>query len=231
MNGGSEASGACRREFLVAGALAATAVLTPVLTPGRTSGLAREGQSLDSLVPAQIGSWAQSGLEGVLIPKAEKAEDRAYDDYIARYYTSSTAAPVVLLIAYGSAQTGNTQLHRPEVCYPAAGFKLRKWPDLSLALPNTVPIAARSMTALATGRVEQILYWSRVGREFPTSSAAQRWSTFRQTLEGKVPDGVLVRMSTMNEDRDRALEVLQKFAASLLTAGGTEMRLFLTGRG
>lgn len=218
-----------RREFVVAGALGATAVGSYLITPRADPDRLRRGRSLEQLVPNVIGQRTRSDLGNVLIPKGEGGEKKSYDQVLTRYYTGSSAAPIMLLIAYGSAQVGNTQLHRPEVCYPAAGFKLRSWPDVPLHVLGTT-IDARSMTALATGRVEQILYWSRVGPDFPTSSLGQRWAALRETMRGSIADGVLVRISTIDADRAGALPVLRGFASELLDAGGSELRVLLTGR-
>ena len=224
-----KASLATRREFVIGGALAATAAMAPLLTPRNGPVTQSRSGRLDRIMPDTIGPWQRSGLEGVLIPKGEQRDGEAYDDVITRYFVSNSAAPILLLIAYGSAQAGNAALHRPEVCYPAAGFKLRKWPDLSIPLQGRPAIAARSLTALATSRVEEILYWSRIGNEFPTSSIGQRWSTLSQSLSGSIPDGILVRISTINQDRDRAVPTLKAFAKELLSSGDAELHQFLTG--
>lgn len=217
-----------RRDFLVGGALTVTALVCTAVSPRRNASLLSD-RSLDGLVPDEVGSWSRSRVESVLIPKAEKGEGTVYDSVVTRYYLSSSAPPVMLLIAYGSAQAGDAQLHRPEVCYPAAGFKMRDWPDVMLHTAGA-NIAARSLTATATGRIDQILYWTRIGRDFPTTSFEQRMSILRQTLHGSVPDGVLVRISVMDEDRDSALKVIAQFANQLLASGGPQLREILEGR-
>ena len=218
-----------RREFLLAGALGATALIPAVLT--RNRGVSKVGQRppLDGMIPHVVGQWTRSPADGVLIPRGEEGEDKAFDEVVTRYYTSETAAPIMLLIAYGSAQTHNTQLHRPEVCYPGAGFKLQNWPDLALDMASRASIMTRVLTAAAPGRTEQILYWSRVGAEFPTSNLAQRWSVFRQTFEGKIPDGALIRISMIDPDHDAALISLQRFARDLVGASSASLRQLMTG--
>jgi EpsI family protein len=179
-------------------------------------------------VPDVVGPWRRSAADGILIPRGERPEDRTYDDVVTAYYTSPSAPSVMLLIAYGSAQTGSTQLHRPEVCYPAAGFHVRGSHEQALTL-GTKSIAARTMTATATGRTEQILYWSRVGNDFPTSPMDQRWSVLRYALHGVTADGALVRMSVMDDDAAAALPYLRAFASALVATSGSEMRRLLIG--
>ena len=217
-----------RRELVIGGALGSAALVAELITPRPDPGRLRGGASLEKLVPKTIGQRTSANFDGVLIPQGEDNKDKSYDQVLTRYYTGGSVAPIMLLIAYGSAQVGNTELHRPEVCYPSAGFRLRSWPDVTLKFLGTI-ISARSLTAFATGRIEQILYWSRVGRSFPTSSLAQRWAVLRATMRGSVPDGVLVRISTIDSDRDGALPELREFAEALLDAGGPQLRMLLTG--
>jgi len=218
-----------RRELIVGGGLLASALAASLVKPSPDRPGARP-VTLEQLVPNRVGPWTGSSYGNVLIPKGEDAYQDTYDDVLTRHYISEAAAPVMFLIAYGSAQAGNTELHRPEVCYPAAGFRVRSWPDISLRLLGA-NVPARSMTATASGRVEQILYWSRVGKDFPTSSLEQRLSVLRHTIRGSVPDGILVRISTIDANRERALQLLQAFAIALLSSGNAEMRLLLTGKG
>jgi EpsI family protein len=218
-----------RRDLVIGCTLGAAALVSELVAPRADPDKLRRGRSLEDLVPNAIGQRTRASVNAILIPRGEDAQDKSYDQVLTRYYTGGSAAPIMLLIAYGSAQVGNTEMHRPEVCYPAAGFRLRDWPDVPLQFLGAT-ISARSLTALASGRIEQILYWSRVGVSFPTSSLGQRWAALRATMRGSVPDGVLVRISTIDPDRERALPVLSEFAGALLDAGGAELRMLLTGR-
>lgn len=220
-----------RREFVVGGALGSTALLAAAAAPRSSAAVAgNSGASLEKLLPKDIGPWTAAPFADVLIPRAEKAEEKNYDEVVTRYYDSRSAPPIMLLIAYGKAQLGGTELHRPEACYPVAGFKLRRRPNVTLHVPG-LEIEARSMTAEASDRVEQLLYWTRVGGDFPTSSVEQRWSAVRQSFAGSIPDGVLVRLSALALQPAVGIEVLKRFASELLGAGGPPLRSLLIGRG
>jgi EpsI family protein len=216
-----------RRDFVVAGGLGSVALASGFLSAVQSTPV-HSSEPLDSLVPGRIGEWTFSPYRNVLIPRGEKLQDATYDDVLTRFYTSASAAPIILLIAYGSAQSGDRQLHRPEVCYPAAGFNVRNERNSSLTLAG-VPIVARTLTAVARDRVEHILYWSRIGRDFPLDSLAQRWAILRQTVGGTVPDGVLVRISTLSRGRADAIARLHQFARLMVGAGGSELRSVLVG--
>ena len=221
---------ATRREFLVGGALLSAAAVAAATSRASTDAVQdSSAAALDDVVPKTFGGWTEEPFANVLIPRAEKAQERSYDEVLTRYYAGRSVPAVMLLLAYGKAQVGGTELHRPEACYPVAGFKLHRQPDLLLHFPG-VEVPARSMTATASDRTEQILYWTRVGSEFPTSSAAQRWSVLRQTFAGSVPDGVLFRISALSLDRGAGVAVLQRFATELLSSSGPDLRRLLTGR-
>ena len=215
-----------RREFLIGGTLMTTAVASGFLARRASADAQVTGGELT--VPDIIGPWRRSAADGILIPRGEQPEDRTYDDVVTAYYTSASAPSVMLLIAYGSAQTGTTQLHRPEVCYPAAGFHVRRSHDEVLTVSGE-RVAARAMTATATGRTEQILYWSRVGNDFPTSAMDQRWSVLRYALHGVTADGALVRMSVMSDNAAAALPYLRAFANALVATSRGRMRRLLIG--
>jgi len=219
-----------RRDFVIGGGLGATALLAAAAAPrSNAAALSNSATPLEELLPRSIGQWTAAPFADVLIPRAEKAEEKSYDEVVTRYYDSRSAPPVMVLIAYGKAQLGGTELHRPEACYPVAGFKLRRRPNVVLRVPG-LAIDARSMTAEASDRIEQLLYWTRVGADFPTSSVAQRWSAVRQSFGGSIPDGVLVRLSALALEPAVGLAVLQRFAMDLLGAGGAPLRSLLIGR-
>ena len=217
-----------RREMIVGGALAMTAVVGVALT-GATDFKPRRIDPLDRLVPARLGPWSQSPLGDLRLPRGENPEDGYYDQVLSRYYVSPVALPIMLLIAYGGSQSGDTSIHRPEMCYPAAGFALGGSALVAIPVPHRAPLTARRITARAPGRTEQILYWSRIGSEFPTTNFEQRTVLLRQAIAGRALDGALVRISTIDPDPADALPALMAFAEALLHIADGRVRALLTG--
>lgn len=220
-----------RRDFLVGGALLSTALLATRSSWGAGSQGSALGGSLARIVPHSVGPWKSSAANRLLIPTAEVTEETGYDDLLTRYFIDESGRTIMFLVAYGRAQSGGAQLHRPEACYPAAGFTLFDSRRLSVATPGGAEISGRALTAIRPGRIEQILYWSRVGTAFPTDSVSQSLATIRQTLGGTAPDGALVRMSMLGADRASALTLLRHFATMLLHQPKSSLRRLLTGRG
>jgi hypothetical protein len=63
-----------------------------------------------------------------------------------------------------------------------------------------VPVVA--LTATSRDRIEDVVYWTRMGRRFPRSEAEQREMRFANAIEGLVPDGALVRASAIRAKPD-----------------------------
>jgi len=219
-----------RREFLVGGALLSSALIAGNASWRRIAGAPPLGRPLAAIVPDRVGAWASSAAKGVLIPTAEVAEETGYEDLLTRYFVDASGRTIMFLIAYGGAQSGSAQLHRPESCYPAAGFSLYDSERVNLAPAGGPEIRGRVMTASKPARIEQILYWSRIGTIFPTDSASQSLATMRQSFRGTAPDGALVRMSILAAERGSALGLLRQFADALLAQPQPAFHRLLTGR-
>jgi EpsI family protein len=163
------------------------------------------GGKLTDLVPASFGPWLRGGDADIVVPRTEGSlATRLYGDQLARIYHQAdlAIAPMMLSIAYGYQQSDALQLHRPESCYPAVGFTIGDVRMVDLPAPGGA-IRAVALTARMRDRIEDIVYWSRLGRDFPRSQAEQRRVRFSNALAGEVPDGVLVRASSLRNAPDQ----------------------------
>ncbi len=185
--------------------------------------------ALDRLVPQRFGNWTAVPAGHVVVPPQSELSDEIYNDVLVRVYEGPSGASVALLLAYGSLQSRDMQLHRPELCYPAAGFAIQSVNEVKLRLPGQPVIGARLLGTASQTRPEQVLYWTRIGNDFPTTQFGQRWAVVRHNLRGEVPDGILVRMSTVTENAQTALPVLRSFAAQMMKAAPARTRQMLVG--
>ncbi len=200
-----------------AGALGAA----EALRPRRTLTLMPAGAALSGLVPDRWPGWHQGGAGDIVIPQTPGSlSDRLYREQLARVYRSDSGdhPDMMLLIAYGGVQSDGLQLHRPEACYPAVGFKLESRRFVELATPGLGPVPAVALTARAGQRVEDIIYWTRVGRSWPRTSAEQTWEYLRQAMHGYVGDGVLVRASAVREGDARQFGAVRNFLEGMVAA-------------
>src|SRR3546814_1503171 len=94
-----------------------------------------------------------------------------YSDTLTRLYShAGTGERVMLLMAYGSTQSDLLQLHRPETCYPAFGYRISRSAVASLDF-GARDLPVRELIAVGPARTESILYWTRVGDALPPSNS------------------------------------------------------------
>jgi EpsI family protein len=106
-------------------------------------------------------------------------------------------------------------VHRPETCYPASGYQISPVTEHDIQLDSgTLP--TNTLTAFNEGKTEHIVYWIRVGNRTPTSWRQQKLDVAEENLRGIIPDAVLVRISTVNDDAAAARATLDAFTRSLI---------------
>lgn len=217
-----------RRALLVGVAQAGTAAAAYAAMPRRPADRLMKN-SLEKLIPHQIGDWRWVSNSGV-VTTSEVADDDAYDQQLMRVYAAPNQPRIMLLIAYGSTQGGSLQLHRPETCYPGQGFSLADFSDvdLSLGVPAR-PVAARAFTAQRDDRIERLLYWTRIADAFPRNTAGEYRAILASVMAGTVPDGILVRVSTLGADTANSDAGLARFAAAMVLAAPPQGRALLIG--
>lgn len=181
---------------------------------------------LAQLAPNRFAGWTGSTEEAeMVLPSSDEREGSPYDAQLARVYRRPGAHDVLMVVAVTQRQSGSLRVHQPEVCYPAAGYRITAMREVMLDLERRV--AARFLTAECEGRIEQILYWIRIGAEFATSASRAQWLIMQGALEGTVPDGMLARFSVVGADPDMALTQLMQFTTELVGAAGPAGRSLL----
>jgi EpsI family protein len=227
--GRPDASGVSRRQMLIGGSLLATAALAYAATPRRNVDLLGNGK-LEALVPARIGNWTFLSKSGLVTPPSDQLSDLVYDQLLTRVYVGEDLPPMMLLIAQSPAQTGTIQVHRPEFCYPASGYRLSDSRTHPIDLPGRAPsLRTRMFTAVGQARTEQLLYWTRVGRELPTSWTEQRLAVARANFRGDIPDAMLVRVSTVGASAEASIGFLDAFARQLIVSMSPKGQTALIG--
>lgn len=220
-----------RRELLLGVPLLAGAAGAFALTPRERLNLLGE-QKLEKAIPLSIADWHVTPSNAVILPDSQPGSlsARLYDQTVSRLYTSDTHLPIMLVIAYGSTQSDQLQLHRPEVCYSAVGFQISaaQRVELPVAPPDMLP--ARTLVATSNDRTEPILYWTRIGDYLPVTGSEQRLMKLQSEMRGYVADGVLVRMSTVAEPTQETFATLQRFAVAMLHASDPAVLPALVGR-
>ena len=219
-----------RRDLLIGGVCLAGAGGGYALKPRRQIALLGP-RKLATIVPASFGDWVSRDVGDLVAPATDGSlEARLYSQTLERVYQRRGAeSGVMMLMAYGTHQTNDLQLHRPEVCYPAFGFRLTSNTATTLQLGPGTSIGARQITASSKDRQENILYWTRIGEFLPTSGSQQRLDRIKLALHGTVGDGLLARFSTSSPDADAAFQTLRHFIPGLIAAVAPAARNALIG--
>ena len=178
---------------------------------------------LDKILPEKLGRWTFVSSSGLVVPPEDQLAQALYSQLLTRVYADKDGAPVMLLVAQSGSQTGILQIHRPEICYTAGGY------TLSEIQPHAVKVQGRSIPAMSLAatsdnRTEQMLYWTRIGDHLPTSWRQQRLAVATDNLKGKIPDAVMVRVSTYGNDRATALATIDEFINTMLDSVAPSMR-------
>lgn len=172
-------------------------------------------RKLDDIVPNTIGQWNFVAASGLVIPPEDELEKTLYSNLLTRVYSNGQSSPIMLLVAQNGGQTGFLQIHRPEFCYTAGGYQVSAVAPHPISLGSHVLTASR-MDATAGGPTEHVVYWTRIGNTVPTSWAQQKIVVAKQNLEGIIPDAILVRVSTVNDDAGAAMAAIDQFIREML---------------
>ena len=218
-----------RRELLLGGAMLVGAAGAFALTPRRR--IEYLGSSkLDAIVPRKVGPWIEQPSEAFVLPKTPNSlSAQLYSDQIARLYVAPNNVPVMVVMAYGNLQSDQLQLHRPEICYAAVGFQISASSRNDLLLGGAAVLPVRELVATSDARIEPICYWTRIGDALPTSGNEQRWVKLQQEIDGMIPDGILVRLSTVATPSPEVFAALRDFGTALVRSVAAVNRPVLIG--
>lgn len=217
-----------RRHVMLGGLLAGVSVAGAALAPRAVVRPLRPG-TLESWMPDRIGPWTLVSRSGVLLPPPDALSDRLYDNLVTRVYTAPDLPPVTLLLAYSSTQDGMLQVHRPEYCYRAGGYGLSPTQDVVISDATGARYGANTFLAVRPDASERVLYWTRVGDAFPQSWLGQRAAVMQANLAGRIPDGLLARVSSLTFDGPGPLATLESFVVAFDRAITPRLHAMLFG--
>lgn len=222
-----------RRALLLAAAMGATGLWAERLRPHRFLADEQAREPLAHLVPDRFGEWTLDPNVAPLLPNPQQQQVIAdtYDEVLARSFRNAAGRLVMLSLAYGRNQHKGMLVHRPEVCYPAQGFRLEQDVfDATVAL-DAGPLPLKRLVASQGRRHEPISYWVVVGDEHTAFGYPHRWVALRYGLQGLIPDGVLVRVSSLSADNAEGFALQAAFIRDWARALSPAARLRLLGRG
>jgi EpsI family protein len=222
--------------ILVSIALLGSAILAEVLAPRELMARASASLDLQTVIPKQFGTWTLVPDRSPVTPADPEgyvetdAYSRIYSQEVGRTYTDGHGNIVMLMVAYGPVQNSRLKAHRPEMCYTAAGFRVSKKTDATVSYRNDAqPIKVTRVIAERESRFEPISYWMRVGNDITTGVVDRQLVRIKYGLRGIIPDGALVRVSTIGIPTEASYRLQDQFIRDLLAAVAPADRKFFTG--
>ena len=208
-----------RTATFMAALMLAASVSAVALRP--TAKLADSGPkvNLEAIIPRHFADWRvdESIIPLLPAPDVQARLDKIYNQVIARTYVNSRGRRIMLSIAYGGDQSDSMQVHKPEVCYSAQGFQIVQ-ASLGEIHSDFGTFPVKRLVAKLNQRIEPITYWITVGSQVVNTGYKQKFAQMKYGFSGMVPDGILVRVSSIDRDANDAYEVQAAFLREMLSA-------------
>lgn len=219
-----------RRAVVAAGLMAASFAGAAAWRPTAKLADQRPKVNLETLFPKTFAGWRVDDRVPVQLisPDTQAVLDKIYNQTLSRTYVNAQGERIMLSVAYGGDQSDATRAHRPEVCYPAQGFQITGRSENTVALGDRA-IRVRQLVSRLGSRHEPITYWITVGEQTALSGAEQKLAQLAYTVRGVVPDGMLVRVSSIDPDSARAYRTQDAFIAALSAATAPDSRARVFG--
>ena len=218
------------KALLICLLMAATAAMAHYARP--TVKIADSGPRVDleTLFPREFGDWRIDDRTPVILPSPDLQAklDAIYNQVLSRTYVNSQGERIMLSVAYGGDQSDGTSAHRPEVCYPAQGFQVLGNEIAAIDIDGrSMPV--RRLQSRLGPRYEPITYWIVVGDRVVTSGTQQKLAQLRYGVRGQIPDGMLVRVSSIGTDPNAAHALQARFVSEMVKSIDSERRLRIVG--
>jgi EpsI family protein len=219
-----------RRAWILLAAMLLSCLLAFALTPRHKLADLREKIDLNASVPQKFGDWV---VDATMVPVnpspvQQATLEQTYDQMVNRTYVNPQGQRVMLSMAYGSAQTNELRAHRQEVCYGAQGFQISQLGPVLLPLAGQ-QIKATRMVATAGRRIEPVTYWFTMGDQVVLSYTDRQVTQLRYALSGVIPDGYLMRLSSIGDNPETEYALQMSFATDLFAALPAQLKRKLVG--
>lgn len=223
------------RTIAITGLLLFTAFLGVQLRPTIIEGAAPP--PLNQIVPKAFGAWRDLPNPMVQVETFVNGEgasrDQPYDDLVSRTYTNGEGEQIMVALAYGKHQRQEIKIHRPELCYPAQGWRVLKLTPVTFPFqtPSGQPVIGhRLLTQKGNGPIEAVSYWIRIGDSYSDSAWQTRMTIMKEGLQGRMTDGILVRVSERmapGQSEEATFKRLESFAEQLVASTRSDGRHLL----
>lgn len=217
--------------WIVCVVMAAAGIAAWRLTPHTLLADTLPAMKLDTVFPKEFGEWKALPEVQVMVPNPQQQETirEIYTDTLTRAYLNPQGQVVYLSVAYGKNQSDTSAVHYPEVCYPAQGFSVVSSDVLELPVAGRNIRVKRLLTAQGP-RTEPLTYWTTVGERTVLSGKTYKLAQFGYGFEGIIPDGMIVRASSIGNDVPKEYALQQRFLDELVRAVPAGFRTRVGGK-
>ena len=173
---------------------------------------------LDSTIPLSfsVGRVDANTPATIVNPQLEAGIQRIYSDVLTRTYVANDGYRIMLSVAYGGDQTDAVAAHRPEGCYRGQGFIIDGLQVAELETPYGMIPIKRMIARFGSSRIERVMYWLTVGETAVNDRFGKKLAEIRYTFHGVIPDGLIFRVSSIDDNFARADQRHQQFVLDLL---------------
>lgn len=187
---------------------------------------------LETMIPEQFGEWRMVPVSGEIItsPEQDKFIKSIYSQVLTRTYQDNSGHHIMLSIAYTRDQRDNsgTQSHKPEICYPAQGFLVRKTSYESVNFAGK-KIKTKRLVTENGARVEPLSYWMMIGNMLTVNMPEKKKALLTYGFRGLIPDGLIFRVSSINSNENEAFMLQEQFIENMASALSEESKARLMG--
>ena len=174
---------------------------------------------LETMYPKAFGEWRIDDRMPVqlIAPDTQAVLNKIYNQTLSRTYINPKGDRIMLSVAYGGDQSDGTRAHRPEVCYPAQGFQITARSQGEIDLGDR-KLRVQQLVSKLGARNEPISYWITVGDQITLTGTEQKLAQLSYSMRGVIPDGMLVRVSSISDDVKSAYRLHADFVRAMSAA-------------
>lgn len=154
------------------------------------------------VVPYQVNDW--SGFDSAFDPiyGADPSDSR-----LLRIYHRGPNPPVILYVGFFGELATILDVHTPEVCYPAEGWKVLKYGATSGEIFRGKETLARQIIADKTGNQRLVVWWYIAGPRPIATRIRYIYAMLAMSSFTGRTDGSIIRLETpVNEDGEMAAQ-------------------------
>ena len=188
--------------------------------------------NLEQMIPTEFGEWKMEPTSEAIIssPEQDAFVKSIYSQVLSRTYVNRAGERIMLSIAYTRDQSDNsgTQSHKPEICYPAQGFKLNSIRNIKIETRYGF-VDGIAMIAKQGDRTEPLIYWTTVGEMVNNARFSIKIAQMGYAVHNIIPDGMVFRVSSIGDDEGYQILGQKKFINEMVDSLSVKARHRIVG--